>query len=124
MSDIHIAGPVLLDARSRAGLSQRALAERARTTQAVVARIESGATDPSFESLRKLLDAAGFDLRVEVVERPDPDPVIEVYKRDVDQTLLIENLRKTPDQRVQALVAMARLSAEMGRARRVAERKP
>lgn len=123
MSDIPIAGPVLLDARSRAGLSQRALAERAHTTQAVVARIESGATDPSFESLRRLLDAAGFDLKVEIVERADPDPVIEAYKRDVDRTLLIENLRKTPGQRVQTLVEMARLSAEMGRARRVAGRK-
>ena len=116
-------GPLLLEARARAGLSQRALAERAHTTQAVVARIESGASAPSFETLRRLLDAAGFALKVEVVARPDPDPVIEAYKRDVDQTLLVENLRRTPAQRAQGLEAMARLRAEMGRGRRVAERK-
>jgi transcriptional regulator with XRE-family HTH domain len=116
-------GPLLLEARARAGLSQRALAERAHTTQAVVARIESGTSAPSFETLRRLLDAAGFELKVEVVTRPDPDPVIEAFKRDVDQTLLVENLRRTPAQRAQALEAMARLSAEMGRARRVAGRK-
>jgi hypothetical protein len=28
-----------------------------------------------------------------------PDPVIEAYKRDVDRTLLIENLRLTPQER-------------------------
>ena len=107
----------------RAALSQRALARRAHTTQAVVARAESGASAPSLETLRKLLDAAGFDLHVDLVERPDPDPVIEAYKRDVDQTLLIENLRKTPEHRMATLVAMAKVSAEMGRARRVAARK-
>jgi transcriptional regulator with XRE-family HTH domain len=107
----------------RAGLSQRALARRARTTQAVVARAESGASAPSFLTLRRLLDAAGFDLHFSLVERPDPDPVIEAYKRDVDQTLLVENLRKTPELRMATLVAMARVSAEMSRARRAAARK-
>ena len=29
------------------------------------------------------------------------DPVIEAYKKDVDRTLLIANLRLTPDQRSQ-----------------------
>lgn len=28
------------------------------------------------------------------------DPVIEAYKKDVDQTLLIENLRRTVEQRI------------------------
>ena len=104
-------------------MSQRALAERAHSTQAAVARIESGESAPSFETLRRLLDAAGFDLKVTVDERLDADPVIEAYKHDVDRTLIIENLRKTPEQRVQTLVAMARLSGAMSRARRVAERR-
>lgn len=30
----------------------------------------------------------------------DPDPVVEFYKRDVDRTLLRENLRLTPTERV------------------------
>ena len=37
-----------------------------------------------------------------------PDPVIELYKRDVDRTLLRENLRLTPQQRVEKLLAFMR----------------
>jgi hypothetical protein len=32
------------------------------------------------------------------------DPVLEVYKRDVDRTLLRENLKLTPDERVRKFV--------------------
>ncbi|MGE3840440.1 MAG: hypothetical protein AB7I50_02515 [Vicinamibacterales bacterium] len=30
----------------------------------------------------------------------DPDPVIEAYKKDVDRTLIRENLKLTPEQRL------------------------
>jgi hypothetical protein len=30
----------------------------------------------------------------------DPDPVIEAYKRDVDRTLLRENLKLSPEERL------------------------
>ena len=55
-----------------------------------------------------------------------PDPVIEAYKRDVDRTLLRENLRKTVDERIDAMQAAVDLAAEMRRAvldRRAAERR-
>lgn len=45
-----------------------------------------------------------------------PDPVIEAYKRDVDRTLLRENLKKTPQQRVDALIALLTLADEARRA--------
>lgn len=122
MYDIS-AAPIVRAVREGAGLSQRALAERAHTTQAVVARIETGRSAPSVDTLRRLVTAAGYEMQLNVVRQPAPDPVIEAYKRDVDRTLLIENLRKTPEQRMQTLVAMARLSTEMRRARLVAERK-
>ncbi|MFN7925894.1 MAG: hypothetical protein U0Q16_37695 [Bryobacteraceae bacterium] len=32
-----------------------------------------------------------------------PDPVIEAYKQGVDMTLILENLKLTPDQRLQQL---------------------
>lgn len=121
MYDITVA-PIIRALREGAGLTQRALAERARTTQAVVARIEAGASSPSLGTLRRLVAAAGHELHLNVVPRPAADPVIEAYKRDVDTTLLIENLRKTPEQRVQTLVAMACLATEMRRTRRIAER--
>ena len=53
---------LLRSARAQAGLTQRVLAERAETAQSVVARIEQGATSPTWETLSRLLGAAGFEL--------------------------------------------------------------
>lgn len=53
---------LLRTARTRAGLTQRELARRARTAQSVVARIEQGATSPTWETLTRLLAAAGFEI--------------------------------------------------------------
>lgn len=36
-----------------------------------------------------------------------PDPVIEVYKKDIDRTLLRENLKRTPEERLLNLQAFA-----------------
>ena len=44
------------------------------------------------------------------------DRVIEAYKKDVDRTLLRENLRRTPDERLQALMALQRFAEELQRA--------
>ncbi len=44
------------------------------------------------------------------------DDVIEVYKRDVDRTLLRENLKLSPEDRIRKLVAFLRLTAELRRA--------
>jgi hypothetical protein len=43
----------------------------------------------------------------------DPDPVIEVYKRDVDRTLIREQLRRTIDERVRRMIAALRLATEL-----------
>ena len=37
-----------------------------------------------------------------------PDPVVEHYKKDVDRTLLRENLRLTPQQRLEKLMSFMR----------------
>jgi hypothetical protein len=42
----------------------------------------------------------------------DVDPVVEAYKRDIDRTLLRENLKKTPEERVRSLMALQRFAAE------------
>ena len=123
MTTIASIAALLENARTRAGLSQRELAARANTAQSVVANIERGQGNPTVETVQRLLSAAGFDFKIDLREQLAADPVIEAYKKDVDRTLLIENLRRTPEQRMQGLVAMARLRAETGRARRVAERK-
>ena len=52
----------------------------------------------------------------------EPDPVIEAYKKDVDRTLIRENLKLTPEQRLRQLMKMQEfveeLQAGMRRARR------
>ena len=46
------------------------------------------------------------------------DPVIEAYKRDIDRTLLRENLKLTPEQRLRNLMDLQRFAAELRRAGR------
>ncbi|MGH9790818.1 MAG: hypothetical protein ACRD5W_06370 [Candidatus Acidiferrales bacterium] len=48
------------------------------------------------------------------------DPVIEVYKKDVDGTLLEENLKLTPEQRLINLQNFIRAIEEMRRAAKAA----
>jgi transcriptional regulator with XRE-family HTH domain len=85
-------GELLRQARTRAGLSQRELARRARTAQSVVARVESGATSPSWETLSRLLEAAGFTL--DAALRP-ATPELSHMLDDVPRIL-----RLTPEQRL------------------------
>ena len=44
------------------------------------------------------------------------DPIIEAYKKDVDRTLLRENLRRTIDERFRNLMELQRLADELRRA--------
>src|SRR5437764_12020643 len=57
------ASRLLVSARRSSGLTQRELARRARTSQSVIARIESGAASPSWKTLQRLVNRAGFDLQ-------------------------------------------------------------
>ncbi|WP_051246811.1 helix-turn-helix transcriptional regulator [Nocardioides halotolerans] len=61
------------EARKRAGLTQRALAERAGTTQSAIARLESGRTRPAFDDVLRLVRLCGLDLDVMLVLRDDSD---------------------------------------------------
>lgn len=54
----------VLQARTRAGLSQEQLARRMDTTQSVIARLESGRTKPSTQTLQRLATATGTRLRI------------------------------------------------------------
>ena len=47
---------------------------------------------------------------------PKPDPVIEAYKKDVDRTLLRENLRLTAQQRFENLMQLQRFAGELRKA--------
>jgi transcriptional regulator with XRE-family HTH domain len=49
----------VIDARTRAGLTQLQLAKKMGTTQPVVARLESGRTRPSMRTLERVAKATG-----------------------------------------------------------------
>jgi hypothetical protein len=46
------------------------------------------------------------------------DPVIEAYKKDVDRTLIRQNLKKTPEERIRSLMELQRFAEELRRAGR------
>lgn len=85
--------------RLGAGLSQRALARRAGTSQPAVARYERGVATPSWETLQRLAEACGQRLRISAEAVPDP--------HDVELADLL--LRLTPTERLRALRRYARL---------------
>ena len=96
-------GKLLREARTRAGLSQRELARRARTSQSVVARIELGRSDPSSGTLEGLLDAAGFELAPRLVPLPTADTHM---LEDVERIL-----RLTPEERLEEVANLSRFVA-------------
>ena len=55
---------VLIDTRSRAGLSQAELAARMKTSQSYIARIEGGQVRPSTAVLERVAQATGTRLRI------------------------------------------------------------
>jgi ribosome-binding protein aMBF1 (putative translation factor) len=54
----------MIEARARAGLTQEQVAQRMKTTQAVVARLEGGGSMPSTRTLEKYARATGTRLRI------------------------------------------------------------
>jgi transcriptional regulator with XRE-family HTH domain len=68
-----IGNDLVREARKRVGLTQRELAERAGTTQSAIARIETGRSTPSFDTVLRLLRLCGLDLDIMLVERDDSD---------------------------------------------------
>jgi len=87
--------------REAAGLSQRALAAKAATSQPAVARYERGAATPSWETLERLASACGRKLDLEAVPLADPEHLA------LSRTLLDLD----PLERLRALRRLTRLRA-------------
>ena len=87
------AAELLRRARTNAGLSQRALAQRAGTAQSAIARIERGQTSPTWSTLERLLQAANY----EVVAHAEPSVVVGSHMLDDVPRIL----RMTPEQRLE-----------------------
>lgn len=90
-------------------MTQADLATRVATTQSAVARWEAGGSTPSLETLRRIVEACGFELRYAITER-DPG----------EWSLAQHNLSLTHEQRLDQLVrtvAFARAGREAMAAR-------
>jgi transcriptional regulator with XRE-family HTH domain len=91
------AGRLVLYARRRARLTQRALAERAGVPQPAIARMERNAVSPRIDTLTDVLAAAGFSL--EVAPR---------IGAGVDRSLIRAALRRSPEERIRTAAVAAR----------------
>lgn len=65
LEDEYALAAVLIDARTKAKLTQSELARRMGTTQSAIARMESGRAVPSGATLLKLAKAVGRRLNVQ-----------------------------------------------------------
>jgi len=59
------------------------------------------------------------DERPEAPDDLEPDPAIELYKRDVDRTMIREQLRRSVDERVRNMIAALRSSETLREAARL-----
>lgn len=101
------ASDLLREARVRAKLNQRQLAQRAGSTQSVVARIETGEVSPRWDTVVRLLRVAGFDLAAHLVPRP---VVGSHMMRDVQRILQL-----SPEDRLREVGAIGRFVANARR---------
>jgi transcriptional regulator with XRE-family HTH domain len=75
-------------ARRRAGLTQEALARRAATSQTAISAYESGRRSPSVATLTRILEAAGFELRMRLTEPDTHDATRRIAERLLPQDQL------------------------------------
>jgi len=86
---------LIREARLRAGLSQVELSELSGKDRAQIARWERDVVQPSFETLRELVRACGFDLETSLVP----------YEADSRHDARLQKaLHRTPQERLQAML--------------------
>jgi transcriptional regulator with XRE-family HTH domain len=105
-------GDTLRETREHQGVSQRALARRSGIAQPAISRIERGLESPSFERFARLLSCLGLEPSLELKPLP--------YRGDRD--LLLDQLRRSPSERLAGALNDAKLARELRRATLEAER--
>jgi transcriptional regulator with XRE-family HTH domain len=68
---VTTSGDLIREARLRSGLTQAELGRRLGKPQSTIARWESGAVRPSFETLREAIRACGLELDYHLVNYDD-----------------------------------------------------
>jgi transcriptional regulator with XRE-family HTH domain len=87
-------GTLIREARLRAGLSQVELSERSGKDRAQIARWERDVVQPSFETLRELVRACGFDLETSLVP----------YEADSRHDARLQKALQRTQERLQAML--------------------
>ncbi|KAA1243952.1 helix-turn-helix transcriptional regulator [Mycobacterium simiae] len=98
----RLAANLLKLARARVGMSQRDLAEAAHVAQSTIARIESGARQPSLPVLARILAAIDLEMRI----------TLEAYDSH-DDVLDAEHARLSADQRASRRAAQDLFAQEL-----------
>lgn len=98
-------------ARREAGLSQAALTKRAATSQAAISAYKSGRRSPSVDTLSRVLQAAGFAVRMRLA-RPDTHDI----SREAAEALLPHDQVESFNEGERARVASARRRRKLARA--------
>ena len=88
-------GELIRSARLRAELSQEQLAERLGVPRSSIARWETETVEPGLSTLRRVLQACGFDLSLALVPF-ERDPELDARMQEVQ--------RLTPQERLRAMV--------------------
>jgi transcriptional regulator with XRE-family HTH domain len=92
-------GELIRSARLRAGLSQGELAERLGLPVSSIGRWETDTVEPGYSTLRRILQACGFDLPA----------VLEPYEPNRELDAQIEQVRRlTPQERLAKMLASGR----------------
>ena len=92
---VMTSGMLIREARLRARLSQGELSERSGKDRAQIARWERDVVQPSFETLRELVRACGFDLETSLV----PYEADKQHDARLQKTLL-----RSPQERLRAML--------------------
>jgi transcriptional regulator with XRE-family HTH domain len=88
-------GELIRSARMRAGYSQKELAQRLGMASSSIARWETDTVEPGFSTLRRVLQACGFDI----------PPVLVPYERDLERDAQVREMRElTPQERMTRLL--------------------
>jgi transcriptional regulator with XRE-family HTH domain len=97
-------GPLIREARLRAGLTQTELAARSGRERSIIARWEQGSISPSVDNLIEVIHACGFDL-----------PLLIVPQDTREDEVLERNRQLSPERRMEKL--FEKLTPNKGRAR-------
>ncbi len=81
-------------ARTMSGLSQAELAEKAGTSQPAISAIESGKISPTVDTLVRLVEACGLELRAGVDQPDTHEPSRLAFQKMIDPALIAEHERQ------------------------------